>query len=87
MVRTIIHGAMMGGGVQMGFSIPVSNFHLIAGGGAQSGQWLLVLPPRCDIFLVRTLNCLGYPKLLPSFKGFPYLLLLVTVNHISFIPQ
>ena len=33
MVRTIIHGARMGGGgggVQMGFSIPVSNFYLIA---------------------------------------------------------
>ena len=24
MVRTIIHGARMGGGVQMGFSIPVN---------------------------------------------------------------
>ena len=33
MVRTIIHGSRMGGGVQRGFSIPVSNFHLIAGGG------------------------------------------------------
>ena len=35
MVRTIIHGARMegGGGLQMGFSIPVSNFHLIAEGG------------------------------------------------------
>ena len=31
MVRTIIHGAR--GGVQMRFSIPVSNFHLIAKGG------------------------------------------------------
>ena len=31
MVRTIIHGARMGGGgVQMGFSIPVSNFHQIS---------------------------------------------------------
>ena len=40
----------------MGFSIPVSNFHLIAeGGGGQSGQGLLVLPPSCEIFLVRTL--------------------------------
>ena len=42
MVRTIIHGARIGGGggVQMWFSIPVSNFHLIAGGGGgqQSGQ-------------------------------------------------
>ena len=36
MVRTIIDGARMGGGgVQMGFSIPVSNFHLIAGGGTK----------------------------------------------------
>ena len=61
MVRTIIHGARIGGGrcpngVQ---HIPVSNFHLIGGGGGgggrQSGQGLLVLPPRCDIFLVRTL--------------------------------
>ena len=35
MVRTIIHGARMGGDVLMGFSIPVavSNFHLIAEGG------------------------------------------------------
>ena len=40
----------------MGFSIPVSNFHLIGeGGGGQSEQGLLVLPPRCDFFLVRTL--------------------------------
>ena len=40
----------------MGFSIPVSNFHLIVeGGGGQSGQGLLVLPPRCEIVLVRTL--------------------------------
>ena len=55
MVRTIIHGARMGGGgVQMGFSIPVSNFHLIGGGGG-SGQGLLVLPPRCEFFLLRTL--------------------------------
>ena len=39
MVRTIIGlcGARMGGGgVQMGFSILVSNFHLIAGG---SPKW------------------------------------------------
>ena len=44
MVRLIIHGARIGGGgVQMGFSIPVSNFHLIAeGGGGQSGEGLLV---------------------------------------------
>ena len=37
MVRTIIHRARMGGGGQMRFSIPVSNFHLIAeeGGGAK----------------------------------------------------
>ena len=43
MVRTIIHGARIGGGVQMGFSIPVSNFHLIAevGGGSKvdRGCW------------------------------------------------
>ena len=58
MVRTIIHGARIGGGgVQMGFSIPVSYAHLIAGeGGGASGQGLLVLPPRCEIFLVRTLH-------------------------------
>ena len=33
----------------MGFSIPVSNFHLIAEGG-QSRQGLLVLPPHCEIY-------------------------------------
>ena len=59
MVRTIIHGARIGGGGQLGFSIPVTNFHLIAeGGGPQSGQGLLVLPPRCEFFLVRTLGCM-----------------------------
>ena len=40
----------------MGFSIPVSNFPLVARGGGQSGQGLLVLPPRCEIFQVRTLG-------------------------------
>ena len=55
MVRTIIHRARMGG-----IPVAVSNFHLIVeggggGGGGQSGQGLLVLPPRCEIFLVRTL--------------------------------
>ena len=41
----------------MGFSIPVSNFHLIVeGGGEQNGQGLLVLPPHCEIVLVRTLK-------------------------------
>ena len=47
MVRTIIHGARMGGSAYR------SNFHLIGGGGGQSGQGLLVL--RCEIFLMRTL--------------------------------
>ena len=40
MDRIIIHGARIGGGgaVHLGFSILVSNFHLIAEGvGAQSG--------------------------------------------------
>ena len=39
MVRTIIHGARIGGRFQMGFSIPVSNFHLIAGGGLDRCCW------------------------------------------------
>ena len=56
MVRTIIPGARIGGRGPIGFSIPVSNFHLIAEEGPQSGQGLLVLPPRCEIFLVRTLQ-------------------------------
>ena len=28
-----------GGGVQMGFSIPVSNFHLMGGGGGGGAKW------------------------------------------------
>ena len=58
MVRTIIHGARIG--VQMGFSIPIK-FPSDCGGeeGGQSGQGLLVLPPRCEIFLVRTLRKLA----------------------------
>ena len=57
MVRTIIHGARMGeGGVQMGFSIPIK--FPSDGGGGGSGQGLLVLPPRCEMFLVRTLACM-----------------------------
>ena len=41
MVRTIIRGARMGGGVQMRFSIPVSNFQLIVEGGPKvdGGCW------------------------------------------------
>ena len=37
----------------MGFSIPIKFPSDWA--GWQSGQGLLVLPPRCEIFLVRTL--------------------------------
>ena len=58
MVRTIIHHTWSqdgGGGVQMGFSIPIK-FPSDWGGGGQSGQGLLALPPRCEIFLVRTLH-------------------------------
>ena len=42
----------MGGGVQMGFS---NGINLIAEGAGQCGQGMLVLPPHCEICLVRTL--------------------------------
>ena len=71
MVRTIIHGARIGGGVQMGFSIPIK-FPSYGGGGGQSGQGLLVLPPRCEFFLVRTLYSAAGP--LKSFSEFAVLL-------------
>ena len=57
MVRTIIHGARIGrercpNGVQhTGIKFPSC-----WGGGGQGGQGLLVLLPRCKIFLVRTLR-------------------------------
>ena len=38
----------------MGFSIPVSNFHLIVEGGG-APKWTGAATPRCEIFLVRTL--------------------------------
>ena len=60
MVRTIIHGAKIGGGSKWGSAYRYQIFILLRSGGGggggegQSGQGLLVLPPRCEIFLVRT---------------------------------
>ena len=54
MVRTIIHGGRMGGRCPNGVQhIKFPSY--CGGGGGQSGQGLLVLPPRCESFLVRTL--------------------------------
>ena len=41
----------------MGYSIPVSIklSSYCGGGGGQNGQGMLVLPPLCEIFRVRTL--------------------------------
>ena len=59
MVTTIIHGARMGGGEVSkwgsAYWYQISILLRWGGGGGQSGQGLLVLPPRCEIFLVRTL--------------------------------
>ena len=56
MVRTIIHGARIGGRCPNGVQHTSIKFPSYCGGGAQSGEGLLVLPPRCEIFLVRTLD-------------------------------
>ena len=59
MVRTILHGARIGGGGPNGVQHTGIKFPSYCGGGGggggQSGQRLLVLPPRYEIFLVRTL--------------------------------
>ena len=50
MVRTIIHGARMGGGPN-GVQHTGIKFPSYCGGeGDQSGQGLLVLPLRCEFF-------------------------------------
>ena len=76
MVRTIIvliiiHGARIGGrcpnGVQhTGIKFP--SYCGGEGGGAQSGQGLLVLPPRCEIFLMRTLDDITDPDFVPMIQ-------------------
>ena len=60
MVRTIIHGARMGGGGRCPNGVQHTGIKFPyycggVGGGAQSGQGLLVLRPRCEFFWVRTL--------------------------------
>ena len=63
MVRTIIHGARMEGGGRVckwgsAYRYQISILLLRGGGGGGggvSGKGLLVLPPRCEIFLVTTL--------------------------------
>ena len=56
MVRTIILGARIGGRCPNGVQHTGIKFPSYLGGGEQSGQGLLVLLPRCKIFLVRTLQ-------------------------------
>ena len=54
MVRTIIHGARMGGGCPNGVQHTGIKFPSYWGGGGKVDRGCF-LPPRCEFFLVRTL--------------------------------
>ena len=63
MVRTITHGLMEPGWGEVSkwasaYRYQISILLRKGGGGAQSGQGLLVLPACCEIFLVRTLKAI-----------------------------